>query len=96
MDGDGAGAHELRRALAHELNQPLAAIALHARAASLWLKKPVPEVEKALAALEQLAAAADACGAAVRDMAVRPPPGAAPAAPGGSAPPGRPAGRPVR
>ncbi|MGV7206548.1 hypothetical protein ACLB1G_01690 [Oxalobacteraceae bacterium A2-2] len=94
MDDDGDGEHALRRALAHELNQPLAAIALHARAASLWLKKPTPDVGQALAALEQLAAAVDACGAAVRDMAVRP--GAAPAAPGGSAPPGRPAGRPVR
>ena len=46
-----AGAGELSASIAHEVNQPLAAIALNASAALNWLKAKTPDLEEARDAL---------------------------------------------
>ena len=46
-----AGAGELSASIAHEVNQPLAAIAASASAALNWLKAKTPDIEEARAAL---------------------------------------------
>jgi signal transduction histidine kinase len=43
---------ELAASVAHEVNQPLAAIAANAQAARRWLARPVPELDEVRAALD--------------------------------------------
>ena len=50
-----AGAGELSASIAHEVNQPLAAIAASASAALNWLKAKTPDIEEARAALTHVA-----------------------------------------
>lgn len=47
----------LAPAIVHELNQPLAAIALHAAAAAKWLHRAAPDVERALDSLALIGSA---------------------------------------
>ena len=65
---------ELTASLAHEVNQPLAAIATNAAAGLRWLSRPEPDVEEVRALTERIAAdarrAADIIGR-VRGMAER-------------------------
>jgi signal transduction histidine kinase len=49
-----ATAGELSASIAHELNQPLAAIAANGGAALRWLAKPTPDLESARAALNHV------------------------------------------
>jgi PAS domain S-box-containing protein len=42
---------EMSASLAHEVNQPLAAIVSNAEASTRWLNRPVPEIEEAIAAV---------------------------------------------
>ncbi|TPG57121.1 GHKL domain-containing protein [Roseomonas nepalensis] len=53
--------------IAHEVNTPLAAITANAQAALRWLKRPAPNVEEAVAALEDVASEA----ARARDVVAR-------------------------
>jgi C4-dicarboxylate-specific signal transduction histidine kinase len=46
-------AGELTASIAHEINQPLAAIATYAGAAQLWLQHDPPDVEKARDSLQR-------------------------------------------
>jgi PAS domain S-box-containing protein len=50
-------AGRLASSIAHELNQPLAAIEASAEACSLWLSRPAPNLTEANAAIERLVAA---------------------------------------
>lgn len=59
---------ELGVSIAHEVNQPLAAILLQAAAARRWLRRPVPDMEKALDAIEQIAVAGRRAGDIVRSV----------------------------
>jgi hypothetical protein len=59
---------ELGVAIAHEVNQPLAAILLQAAAARRWLRRPKPDLDKALAALEQIAVSGRRAGDIVRSV----------------------------
>jgi len=59
---------ELGVSIAHEVNQPLAAILLQAAAARRWLRRPVPDLDKALEALEQIAVAGRRAGDIVRSV----------------------------
>lgn len=59
---------ELGIAIAHEINQPLAAIALHAAAAHKWLQRGEPDVERALASLSQILDAGRQAGDIVRSV----------------------------
>ncbi|WP_296947870.1 sensor histidine kinase [uncultured Massilia sp.] len=59
---------ELGIAIAHEVNQPLAAILLHAAAARRWLRRAHPDHARALAALEQITAGARQAGDIVRSV----------------------------
>ena len=61
--GDGLGL-----AIAHELNQPLAAIGLHAAAAGKWLGRAEPDIERALDSLAMIGAAGRQAGEIVRGM----------------------------
>lgn len=45
---------ELTASIAHEVNQPLAAIVAHGEAALRWLKRPVPELEEVRVGLERM------------------------------------------
>jgi two-component system sensor kinase FixL len=45
---------ELTASIAHEVNQPLAAIVAHGEAALRWLKRPVPELEEVRIGLERI------------------------------------------
>ena len=63
----GCGA-ELGLSIAHEVNQPLAAIALHAAAARKWLRRPLPDVERALSSLALIGDAGRHAGDIVRSM----------------------------
>lgn len=63
---DGGGPLEL--AIAHELNQPLAAIALHAAAAGKWLGRPEPDLGRALESLAQIGSAGRQAGDIVRGL----------------------------
>ncbi len=66
--GAGHSVGELGVSIAHEVNQPLAAIALHTAAARKWLQKPQPNIERALASLEQIGAAGQHAGEVVRSV----------------------------
>jgi hypothetical protein len=59
---------ELGASIAHEVNQPLAAIALHAAAARKWLRRGEPDVERALASLSLISAAGRQAGDIVRSV----------------------------
>ncbi|TQK04740.1 sensor histidine kinase [Herbaspirillum sp. SJZ107] len=54
--------------IAHEVNQPLAAISLHAAAARKWLRRPQPDIERALASLLLISAAGRHAGDIVRSV----------------------------
>jgi len=62
------GARGLGLSIAHELNQPLAAMALHASAAAKWLQRAEPDVGRALDSLAMIASAAGQAGAIVRGL----------------------------
>lgn len=59
---------ELGVSIAHEVNQPLAAILLQAAAARRWLRRPRPDLDKALDALEQIAVSGRRAGDIVRSV----------------------------
>jgi signal transduction histidine kinase len=59
---------ELGITIAHEVNQPLAAILLHAAAARRWLRRPQPDAGRALEALEQITACGRQAGDIVRSV----------------------------
>jgi signal transduction histidine kinase len=59
---------ELGVSIAHEVNQPLAAILLQAAAARRWLRRPRPDLDKALEALEQIAVSGRRAGDIVRSV----------------------------
>jgi signal transduction histidine kinase len=59
---------ELDVSIAHEVNQPLAAILLQAAAARRWLRRPTPDLDKALDALEQIAVSGRRAGDIVRSV----------------------------
>ena len=59
---------ELGVSIAHEVNQPLAAILLQAAAARRWLRRPTPDLDKALEALEQIAVSGRRAGDIVRSV----------------------------
>jgi signal transduction histidine kinase len=59
---------ELGIAIAHEVNQPLAAILLHAAAARRWLRRSQPDTARALEALEQISACGRQAGDIVRSV----------------------------
>jgi signal transduction histidine kinase len=59
---------ELGIAIAHEVNQPLAAILLHAAAARRWLRRAQPDTARALEALEQISACGRQAGDIVRSV----------------------------
>jgi signal transduction histidine kinase len=61
-------ANELGLSIAHEVNQPLAAIALHAAAARKWLRRPEPDIERALTSLSLISAAGRQAGGIVRSV----------------------------
>lgn len=54
--------------IAHEVNQPLAAIALHTAAARKWLCRAEPDIERALESLALIGAASRQAGDIVRGM----------------------------
>lgn len=54
--------------IAHELNQPLAAVTLHAAAAAKWLRRAQPDLERALDSLALIGAAGRQAGDIVRGM----------------------------
>lgn len=62
------GVGELGLSIAHEVNQPLAAIALHAAAARKWLRRPEPDVERALSSIALIGDAGRHAGDIVRSM----------------------------
>jgi signal transduction histidine kinase len=68
--GHGApiAAGEFGLSIAHEVNQPLAAITLHAAAARKWLRRPEPDIERALASLSLISAAGRQAGGIVRSV----------------------------
>ena len=57
---------ELMAALAHELNQPLAAIALNAAAAQRWLSRPEPADDKAKTRISRIASDATRASEMIR------------------------------
>ena len=59
---------ELGITIAHEVNQPLAAILLHAAAARRWLRRGQPDTTRALEALEQISACGRQAGDIVRSV----------------------------
>jgi signal transduction histidine kinase len=59
---------ELGIAIAHEVNQPLAAIVLHAAAARRWLRRGQPDTARALEALEQISTCGRQAGDIVRSV----------------------------
>lgn len=68
---DSAGVGPARCAalsIAHELNQPLAAVTLHAAAAAKWLRRDQPDLERALDSLALIGAAGRQAGDIVRGM----------------------------
>jgi signal transduction histidine kinase len=64
----GGPASEFGLSIAHEVNQPLAAITLHAAAARKWLRRPVPDIDRALASLSLISAAGRQAGGIVRSI----------------------------
>lgn len=59
---------ELGITIAHEVNQPLAAILLHAAAARRWLRRGQPDAARALEALEQISACGRQAGDIIRSV----------------------------
>jgi signal transduction histidine kinase len=59
---------ELGLSIAHEVNQPLAAISLHAAAALKWLRRAEPNIERALSSLSLISAAGQHAGDIVRSI----------------------------
>ena len=59
---------ELGVSIAHEVNQPLSAILLQAAAARRWLRRPTPDLGKALEAIEQIAVSGRRAGDIVRSV----------------------------
>jgi signal transduction histidine kinase len=59
---------ELGITIAHEVNQPLSAILLHAAAARRWLRRSQPDTARALEALEQITACGRQAGDIVRSV----------------------------
>jgi signal transduction histidine kinase len=59
---------ELGLSIAHEVNQPLAAIMLHAAAARKWLRRAQPDLERALASLTLISTAGRNAGEIVRSV----------------------------
>jgi two-component system sensor kinase FixL len=59
---------EMAAGLAHEINQPLSAIATYAQACQRFLRQPRPELEDVLAALEQINAQALRAGEVIRRL----------------------------
>ena len=59
---------ELGLSIAHEVNQPLAAISLHAAAARKWLRRPQPDIERALSSLSLIGEAGRHAGDIVRSI----------------------------
>jgi signal transduction histidine kinase len=59
---------ELGITIAHEVNQPLAAILLHAAAARRWLRRGQPDAARALEALEQISACGRQAGNIIRSV----------------------------
>jgi len=59
---------ELGITIAHEVNQPLAAILLHAAAARRWLRRGEPDTARALEALEQITTCGRQAGDIVRSV----------------------------
>jgi len=59
---------EVGLSIAHEVNQPLAAISLHAAAARKWLGRAQPDIERALASLSLISAAGRHAGDIVRSV----------------------------
>jgi signal transduction histidine kinase len=63
-----AGLGELGLSIAHEINQPLAAMSLHAAAARKWLRKAEPDIERALSSIALISDAGRHAGDIVRSM----------------------------
>lgn len=59
---------EVAQSIAHEINQPLAAIALQAGAARRWLNRAEPDIAQALDALEQIVQASARANDIVRSL----------------------------
>lgn len=59
---------ELSLSIAHEVNQPLAAISLHAAAARKWLRKAPPDIERALSSIALISDAGRHAGDIVRSV----------------------------
>jgi len=59
---------EMTTGLAHELNQPLTAIAMYARAAERLAAQPSPELDEVVQALQQIAAQALRAGEVIRRL----------------------------
>ncbi|MFT0862621.1 ATP-binding protein [Ancylobacter sp. G4_0304] len=57
---------EVSASIAHEINQPLAAIAAHAAAGQRWLNRPEPDLDEVRASLAQAGAAATRASEVVR------------------------------
>jgi signal transduction histidine kinase len=62
------GIGELGLSIAHEVNQPLAAISLHAAAARKWLCRSEPDIDRALSSLSLISAAGQHAGDIVRSV----------------------------
>ena len=63
-----SASERLGMVIAHEVNQPLAAIALHTAAARKWLCRAEPDIERALESLALIGAAGRQAGDIVRGM----------------------------
>jgi signal transduction histidine kinase len=59
---------EFAASIAHEVNQPLSAIVLNARAALHWLKHEQPDLGQAREALQMIVSAGTGAGAVIRSM----------------------------
>jgi len=59
---------EMAAGLAHEINQPLSAIATYAQASQRFLKQPEPDIAEVLAALEQINTQALRAGEVIRRL----------------------------
>ncbi|WP_407066108.1 histidine kinase dimerization/phospho-acceptor domain-containing protein [Acetobacter sp.] len=54
--------------MAHEINQPLSAIATFAQSGSRWLRRPNPDIEEALSCLRQIDENARRAGDIIRNF----------------------------
>lgn len=64
----GGGIGDIGLAIAHEVNQPLAAVALHTAAAIKWLRRPQPDIDRAMASLLLIGSAGRQAGDIVRSV----------------------------